>query len=311
MMAMGLGLSSLRMVKTNSRGQMDPEDLEVKIASDKRDGALPVCVVPSIGTVTTGVIDPVQDIVDVARGANLWVHADGSYGAAAAMLNDPPAELLALKNVDSIAWDPHKWMRVPYESACLLVRDAQALTRSFGFRPSYYNSGDLSDTVHHYERGPQNSRQLRALKVWMSITQHGKEGHAALIQRDITLAQQLHRLVEKCPVLEAWSCNLSIVVFRYRPALPEVTDIPLTEADLNMINQNILDRLQQSGDAYLTNAVIGERFLLRACFVNHNTRDGDLEYVVRLITEIGADVVRRLSVSRMELVTRSVAGAST
>ena len=310
MMAMGLGLSSLRLVKTNARGEMDPQDLKARIATDRRDGALPICVVPNVGTVATGVIDPVREILEVARSENLWVHADGSYGAAAALLDEPLAELSALSDVDSISWDPHKWMRVPYEAACVLVRDTQALARTFGFRPSYYNSGDLADTVHHYERGPQNSRQLRALKVWMSIAQHGKEGHAALIQRDIALARQLHRLIESCPVLEAWSCNLSIVVFRYRPSSITAAEAALTAADLNTINQQILDRIQQSGDAYLTNAVVNEAFLLRACFVNHNTREVDLDYLVRLVVDIGAEVIRARSVLRTDKATCVAADVS-
>jgi len=274
--------------------RMNVEALREAVHKDRDAGGVPICVVASMGTIATGAIDPLPDIVELAAQENLWVHVDGSYGAAVAILPDAPVECRALSKVDSVSWDPHKWLRVPYEAGCVLLRDPNALRRTFGLRPTYYNWGEYAQVDHYYEKGPQNSRNLRALKVWMSLMQHGREGHVAFISRDLDLTQQFFRATQGAAELEALSCSLCVVTFRYIPKeLWERRSEASVQQRLNEVNQKILDTIQAGGDSYLSNALVNGNFILRACFVNYRTRDEDIPHVIDLVCRTGREVWTR------------------
>jgi glutamate/tyrosine decarboxylase-like PLP-dependent enzyme len=287
----GIGRNGLHIVPMDRDQRMDVGALRELIRKDRSRGSIPICVVASAGTIATGVIDPLADIVEVAAEEDVWVHVDGSYGAAAALLADAPEDLRTLGRVDSVSWDPHKWLRVPYEAGCVLLRRPDALSRTFGLRPSYYKFGDYANVTHYYEKGPQNSRHLRALKVWMSLRQHGRRGHAAHIARDIELTGEFFKVVQQTPTLEAWTCNLCVATFRYVPAeLRDQTADAAHRERLNTLNQRIIDRVQEGGDSYLSNAVVDGHFLLRACFVNYRTRPQDIRHVVELVCRLGHEM---------------------
>jgi glutamate/tyrosine decarboxylase-like PLP-dependent enzyme len=289
----GLGRDALHIVAHDSQLRMDVRALQQAVRRDREAGGVPICVIASLGTIATGAVDPLNDIVAAAAEDNLWVHVDGSYGAAAAMLPDASADMRAISKVDSVSWDPHKWLRVPYEAGCVLIREPHALRRTFGHRPAYYNAGSYENVDQYYEKGPQNSRNLRALKVWMSLMQHGREGHVELISRDLQLTRKFFEAVKRTPQLEARSCSLCVVTFRYVPdELRTRTAESTIRQVLNNLNRRILDRIQAGGDSYLSNALVEGEFLLRACFVNYRTRDEDLSHVIGLVCDVGQDAYR-------------------
>jgi aromatic-L-amino-acid decarboxylase len=287
----GLGSDALRMISVDKERRMNVGALNKAIEADRKAGAIPICIVATVGTVATGAVDPLVAIMALAVRERLWVHIDGCYGAAATLLPNASEDIRAISSADSVTWDPHKWLRVPYEAACILLRRPNSLSRVFGVRPSYYYSGRSGEVVNYYEKCPQNSRSLRALKVWMSLTQHGTAGHAELIARDIDLAHRLFSTLRNTSAFEAWAVGLSVVTFRYIPTALRRT--PLFERErllLNEINRQVLARVQDGGDAYLTNAVIDDHFLLRACFVNYNTRASDVDRLVALVERVGMEI---------------------
>src|SRR5690606_13552434 len=144
---------------------------------------------------------------------------DGAYGAPAAALPEADPDLQALREADSLALDPHKWLYAPLEAGCVLVRDPDHLSRALSVDPVYYNfAGDPADPpVSFLSLGPQNSRGFRALKVWLGLRQLGRAGIVRLIREDIGLAGALHRAVAERPELEPLTCRLSISTFRYVP----------------------------------------------------------------------------------------------
>ena len=180
--------------------------------------------------------------------------------------------------------DPHKWLYAPLEAGCILVRNQQALRETFSYHPPYYHFAEEPSTIDYYEYGPQNSRGFRALKVWLALRQVGRAGYVEMISDDILLAQYLYQLVEAHPELQAFTQALSITTFRYVPS-----DLTLgsehVEAYLNQLNTELLNRLQKSGEALLSNAVMGGTFLLRACVVNFRTSLEDIEALPVLVTE--------------------------
>jgi aromatic-L-amino-acid/L-tryptophan decarboxylase len=185
--------------------------------------------------------------------------------------------------------DPHKWLYAPLEAGCVLVRNQQALRETFSYHPPYYHFAEEPTSIDYYEYGPQNSRNFRALKVWLALRQVGRAGYAEMISDDILLVQHLFKLVEAHPELQAFTRGLSISTFRYIPSDLTIGSERI-EAYLNQLNTELLNRLQKSGEAILSNAVIRGTFLLRACIVNFRTSLEDIEALPVLVTRIGREV---------------------
>jgi glutamate/tyrosine decarboxylase-like PLP-dependent enzyme len=284
----GLGTDSIRWIGTDDEQRMDSSALRRQIEQDLRLGHQPFLVVGTAGSVSTGVIDSLPDIAAICRDHELWFHVDGAYGALAAQAPGSPASLRALSDADSVAVDPHKWLYAPLEAGCVLVRDAEKLRNAFSYRPAYYHFDD--QVVNYFDYGPQNSRGFRALKVWLALRQVGRAGYLKMIGDDILLARHLHQLLAHHPEFEATTQSLSITTFRYVP--PDLrSQLGSVEVEnyLNELNQNLLTTVEKSGEAFLSNALVGGKFVLRACIVNFHTSLGDIEALPLLLSQLGKE----------------------
>ncbi|HEV8120230.1 MAG TPA: aminotransferase class V-fold PLP-dependent enzyme [Candidatus Polarisedimenticolia bacterium] len=284
----GLGTNAIRWIDADAEQRMDVGMLERRVREDRAAGLLPFLVVGAAGTVSTGAIDPLPAIADLAAREHLWFHVDGAYGAPAAALEEAPPDLRGLAGADSIALDPHKWLYAPLEAGCTLVREPKRLADAFSFHPTYYHFGDPADEdpqTNYYELGLQNSRGFRALKVWLGLKQAGRAGHIKMIRDDIALARALHRAAAARPDLETVTCNLSIATFRYVP--PDLKGRADAEKYLDTLNEEVLNRIKDGGEAFVSNAVVGGRFVLRACIVNFRTTLADVEALPALVARLG------------------------
>ena len=285
----GLGTEAIRWIDVDSRLAMVPLALDDAIEADVRAGRTPLLVVGTAGSVSTGAIDPLREIAAICRRRDVWFHVDGAYGAFAAALPDASPDLKALSEADSVALDPHKWLYAPLEAGCTLVRTRSHLSDAFGYHPAYY----AFDTapLNFYELGPQNSRGFRALKVWLGLRQAGREGYVRMIRDDIALAAALDDAVRKTPELEATSLGLSIATFRY---VPPGVDARTAEGAtyVNDLNREILEQLQSGGEAFVSNAVIGGKQLLRACIVNFRTTRADVLALPTIVVRVGRAIDR-------------------
>jgi len=290
----GLGTDAIRWIETDDEQRMLVPALRERIAADRGDGALPLLVVGTAGSVSTGAVDPLDELADLCRGEGIWFHVDGAYGAPAAVLPGAPPGLAALASADSIAVDPHKWLYAPLEAGCVLVRDREKLRAAFTYRPPYYRFEEGEDApIQYVDFGPQNSRGFRALKVWLALRQAGRAGYARAIAQDVGLARELHRLADADPELEAWTTRLSITTFRYVPPGVEA-GAPAGEELLNRVNEELLGRLQAGGEVFLSNAVVRGAYLLRACVVNFRTSLADIRAVPEVVKRVGAEVAAEL-----------------
>ena len=289
----GLGTDAIRWVGADSQLRLDVDDLERLIREDRAAGRLPFLIVASGGTVSTGAVDPLPRIAGIARREGLWFHVDGAYGGFATGVSGAPADLAGLALADSVAVDPHKWLYAPLEAGCALVRDPSILRATFEYRPPYYPAESDEDLVDYHSHGPQNSRGLRALKVWLGLRMAGRAGYRAMIADDIALARRLFEAAGRHPELEAVTLGLSITTFRYVPpdmAAPAGRD----EAYLDRLNTELLERVQRGGEAFLSNAVVNGRFLLRSCIVNFRTSAADVDEVCEIAARVGRDVDREM-----------------
>jgi aromatic-L-amino-acid decarboxylase len=285
----GLGTNAVRWIPVGPDQRIDVNAVAARIAVDRAAGCKPFLLVGTAGTVSTGAVDPLSDLAALAKAEGLWFHVDGAYGAPAVVAPGAPADLAAMAHADSVAIDPHKWLYAPLEVGCTLVRDPATLAGAFSYHPVYYHFENLGDDVppNYYELGPQNSRGFRALKVWMGLRQAGRRGYATQIADDIRLARELYALADAHPELEAATTGLSITTFRY---VPPGTDRSGDPTVLNALNERLLERLQQSGRAFVSNAVVDGRFLLRACIVNFRTDRDDLEGLVDAVVDLGREL---------------------
>ena len=289
----GVGTSAIRWIPTDETLAMDVAALRAAIAADRAAGERPFIVVGTAGSVSTGAVDPLPEIAAVCREHDLWFHVDGAYGGLAAVLPDAPAALKGLSLADSVAVDPHKWLYTPIEAGCALVRDPEALRDAFSYTPAYYPfAGEQQAPVNFFEYGPQNTRGFRALKVWLGLCQAGRDGYVRMIGDDCRLARALDRAAAAHPELETFTCALSIATFRYVPR--DLRGRADAGEHLNALNTELLTRLRLGGETFLTNAMVGGRFLLRACVVNFRTRLDDVEAVPEIVARIGREVDREL-----------------
>lgn len=283
----GIGTDNIRWIRTGKYLGMDIVQLQDQIRADKEAGDRPFIVIGTAGSVSTGAVDNLPEIARICREEDLWFHVDGAYGGFAAMLPDASNELRGLSEADSIAVDPHKWLYAPLEAGCVLVRDPETLREAFAYHPPYYHFG--VEAINYLDYGPQNSRGFRALKVWLALQHVGRKGYEQMLADDVRLAKELYNLVEKQSELEALTHSLSITTFRFVPRGLTTGDGKVEEY-LNLLNTELLTRLQNSGEAYISNAVIDGKFALRACIVNFRTSVGDIEALPEIVLRIGRNV---------------------
>jgi len=283
----GLGTDAIRWVPTDGQLQIDVTSLREQIRRDVEAGDRPFLVVGTAGSVSTGAIDSLPELAAICREFDVWFHVDGAYGGLAAVLPDAPAALAGLREADSIAVDPHKWLYAPLEAGCAMVRNPEKLRNAFAYHPPYYNFG--MEAINYFDLGPQNSRGFRALKVWLALQQVGRDGYVQMLSDDIRLARELFVRIPRYPELEALTQSLSITTFRYVPEDLDSGD-EIVEQYLDELNRELLTRLQSGGEAYLSNAVINGRFALRACIVNFRTSLADVEALLPIVVRMGKNL---------------------
>jgi aromatic-L-amino-acid/L-tryptophan decarboxylase len=279
---LGLGDRAVRCVPVGSDFRMDIVALRAAIDADRESGLAPFCVVATAGTVNTGAIDPLAEIADVCREHSLWMHIDGAYGAAGVLDPALAGKLDAMRRADSLAIDPHKWLAVPVECGCAMVRYGGLLRATFSLVPPYLRTEEgkgFGGVPWYSEYGFQQSRGFRALKTWAVLKHAGREGLSGIVSRHNALAQRLAKRVDAERELERLApVELSIVCFRYAPAALR------GDADkLNTLNKSIMEAVQSGGEAFVSGTVLNGAFALRACVLNYATTEEDIEALVRVV----------------------------
>jgi glutamate/tyrosine decarboxylase-like PLP-dependent enzyme len=279
---LGFGRDQVRVVACDDRQQMRVSALRQKIETDLREGLRPFCVVASAGTVNTGVVDPLDEIAAVAKEFDLWFHVDGAYGAPGVLDERKKHLFSGMERADSVSLDPHKWLYVPVDAGCLLFRDSLAAQAAFSTEDAdYIKTHGYSDeeAFAFWDYGVELSRRFRALKIWLTLQYYGTRRIAESISDDISLAAYLGELISNSDDFELLApVELSICCFRYVPR-------GAGEAELDRLNERIMERVQKGGRAYISNATVNGKFALRACITNFRTTRSDIDQTIEAIRE--------------------------
>jgi aromatic-L-amino-acid decarboxylase len=279
---LGLGSESIRPVPLTG-GRLDSEQLRAAIAADRVAGGTPALLVGSAGTVNTGAIDPLDDLADVAAAEGMWFHVDGAYGAFGVLDPAIAARYRGMERADSLTLDPHKWLGVPVDAGCALVRRADDLREAFSMVPPYLRQDAGAEVGTFAEYGLEQTRPFRALKTWATIAARGRDGIVAQVVRADGLARELAAMVEREPSLElAAPPETSIVAFRARPP-------GCTPEEVEALNRGLPEAVQARGRAFVTGTIYEGRETLRACILHPGTTEADL---ATLVAEVLAAAAR-------------------
>jgi len=286
---LGLGSAGLRKIPVNDDYTINLEALKEKVASDREAGMVPFCVIATAGTINTGAIDDMESLADFCQEEGLWFHVDGAIGAVAMLSDDVRPMLAGMERADSIALDLHKWMHIPFEAGCVVVRNAPAHYDSFALVPEYLQrdneGGGMASGSHWFsDYGLQLTRQFRALKVWMSVKEHGLDRFGRMISRNVEQAHYLGEMIEAATELELTGpIGLDIVCFRYNPG-------GLDQETLNVLNRKLLVNLQKSGLAAPSYTTLRGNYCLRVAISNHRSRFEDFDLMVDEVIRLGKEL---------------------
>ena len=285
---LGLGSRSLHQVASGTDFRMNIGALEKAIAQDRAAGLRPACVIATAGTVNTGAIDDMRAIAEVCRREGVWFHVDGCIGALIKIAPKNRAMVDGIEAADSLALDPHKWLHVPFEAGCALVRDAKKHFGTFALHGEYLEEKPRGVAAGEYlfDYGFELSRGFKALKIWMSLKEQGVAKFGRLIDQNIEQGAYLAELIAAEPQLEMMAPrSINIVCFRFRAAAA-------TEAAHKALNTEIMLRLQEAGTAVPTDTTVQGQHCLRVAINNHRTRREDLQLLVSETVRLGRQLER-------------------
>lgn len=296
---LGLGRSAVIQLPTDSSFRLLVGALRERLRQDKADGCTPIAVIASAGTVNTGAIDPLEEILQVCRNEKVWLHIDGAYGGFG-MLDPEVAPIFhGLTEADSLAIDPHKWLAVPLGCGATFVRDRALLGRALTLEPAEYLEGAASqdEAVSSQFDGLgylfddfnlEQSARSRGVTVWAALNEIGAEGMRDRVTRHNSYARHLADLVRTSPVLELLApVTLSICCFRYVPT--DLQGGAGSVETLNSLNREILGRLHRENRHIPSSTEIDGQFAIRPCYINPRTKLSEVAELAREVERIGAE----------------------
>jgi len=284
---LGLGTKGLKKVKVNEDYTINIEALKHQIQEDKANGLKPICIIGTSGTVNTGAVDNLNVLADICELENLWFHVDGAIGAIAMLSDKIKKQLKGIERADSVALDLHKWLHMPFEVGCVLIKDKARHKDTFSLIPEYLaktNRGLASGENWFSEYGLQLSRRFRALKVWMSLKEHGSKRFGRMITRNLDQAFYLAELVNNNTNLELIApVGMDIVCFRYNPG-------GLNLEKLNATNKEIKLQLEERAIALPGYTTLNGMYCLRCAISSHRVTNEDFNEFVASVLTIGAEL---------------------
>ena len=284
---LGLGRESLRKIETDNRFHIRLDSLQAAIKKDVDQGRRPCCIVGVAGTTSTGVIDPLPELAAIAGANDCWFHVDAAYGGALAFSEKHKEKLRGIESADSITFDPHKWMFVPFSCGATLVRDGgQVLRNSFDMSPEYLSEDrGFADAQYDFFRyGQMGTRRFNSLKLWMCFKFMGKRGYAETTERHIELAEYFAERLETLADFErVGEIETAVCCFRYLPQTVRV----MTGPDQDQIQQALQQRVEKSGKAFFPSTILHGRRTLRVNINSYLTERRHIDDLVELLKSEG------------------------
>ena len=274
---LGLGSDSLRLIGVNDNYEIKIDELQQQIREDIKQGLQPFCVIGNAVTVNTGACDDLNALADLCKKENLWFHVDGAIGAMLILSEKYKDKVAGIERADSMALDMHKWMYIPYEASCVLVRNKATHYKTFSLQAAYLQHekrGMGGGDIWFSDYGVELSRGFKALKIWMSIKEHGIKKYGRMVTQNVEQVQYLKLLVTTNPKLELTAPA---------PLKGKLSD----EDQLNSLNKELLFQLHESGVALPSYTILKGKYSLRVANTNHRTIREDFKILTDIVVELG------------------------
>ena len=282
---LGLGLRSLRKIECNDRFEMIPEKLVDAIEEDIENGFVPICVIPTIGTTSTSSVDPVDAIADICEKYGIWLHVDAAYAGPAAILPEKRDLFKGWERADSIVVNPHKWLFTPFDLSVLYCRELDLLKKAFSLVAEYLKTSETDAVKNGMDYGIQLGRRFRALKLWFVMRYFGREGLESRLRDHCRLAELFASWVEASPDFEMMApVPFALVCFRACRS-PHVSKGVTSDAELDALNENIMNAINASGEAYLSHTRLNGKYTLRLSVGSIRVEERHLKKVWDLLNE--------------------------
>ena len=284
---LGLGRKSLRKIDTDERFHIRVDLLRAAIERDRRDGRVPFCIVGIAGATSTGVIDPLPELAEIARENDCWFHVDAAYGGGLAFSDNQKKKLRGIELANSITFDPHKWMFVPFACGTTLVRDGGNVLRdSFDISPEYLSEdrGGADVQYDFFRYGQMGTRRFNALKLWMAFKFMGKRGYAETVERHLELTRHFAERLDELPDFErVGEIETAVCCFRYLPERVRA----MTPEDQDRVQQALQQRVEKSGKAFFPSTILHGRRALRVNINSYLTERRHVDDLVELLKQEG------------------------
>jgi aromatic-L-amino-acid/L-tryptophan decarboxylase len=273
---LGFRRDRIRVIDVDADHRISIPELQRIIRDDVAAGLEPFCVVANAGTTSTGAVDPLNPIRELAADLDLWFHVDAAYGGFAVLTERGRDLLKGIERADSITLDPHKWLHQPFEAGCLMVKDPEALKRAYHILPDYMQDTAVNGAeINFGERGIQLTRAARAVKIWLSIQYFGLEAFRSAINTAIDLTLEAQHYIEQSDALQLITpARLGIVCFRRKGS--------------DHFNEQLQKQLIDDGLAMISSTRVHGNFALRLCILNHRTTRDDVMSVLEWIEKFEA-----------------------
>jgi aromatic-L-amino-acid/L-tryptophan decarboxylase len=284
--ALGLGAENLVKLPTDESFRLRPDALASALHEDRARGLRPMAVVATVGTTGVTAIDPVPALADLCEREGLWLHVDAAYGGSAAVVPELRHVLDGCERADSLVVNPHKWMFTPIDCSAAYTRHPEVLRQAFSLTPEYLKTTE-SDVTNLMDYGLSLGRRFRALKLWFVLRYFGRSGIADALREHLRLARLFAAWVEGEPGFSIVApVNFSVVAFRYRPS-------GLEPEALDALNMAIMDRVNASGEVFLSHTRVAGRIALRLAIGNLRTTEHHVERAWALLREAAAEEAGR------------------
>ena len=291
---LGLGRASLRKIETDERFHIRIDALRNQVEADREAGCIPCCIIGIAGATSTGVIDPLTELATVAKDNNCWYHVDAAYGGPLAFSEKHRSKLSGIELADSITFDPHKWMFVPFACGAVLVRGgARVLRDAFDITPEYLNEdrGGADVEFDFFRYGQMGTRRFNSLKLWMAIKFMGRKGYAEVIERQVELTEYLaSRIDELSDFKRIGQVETAVCCFTFSP--PSLTNLAGAEQD--RLQQRLQQEIERSGEAWITTTVLNGRRALRVNINSFLTERRHIDDLVELVKRKSKALVQHI-----------------
>jgi len=281
----GFGRKNLVYIATDNELAMIPGELEKAIQGDLKKGFKPACVVATVGTTSSGAVDPLKPIGEICQKYGLWLHVDAAYAGTAAILPEKRWALEGAEYCDSLVFNPHKWMLTNFDCSAFYVKEPQLLTRTFEIHPEYLKTGVDAVVKNFRDWGIQLGRRFRALKLWFVLRSYGVEGIKKIIRKHIHLAELFKEELSRDKKFEIMApVYFSLICFRLNDGRGEI--------ELNQLNQRLLEAINSTGRVYLTHTALKGKFTLRLVVGQRTTEERHVRQALQIIRDKAEELLK-------------------